>query len=738
MYDFRTLSPLDFEELVRDLLQAELRIRMESFGSGRDLGIDFRFSLGGNKAVVQAKHYVESGINGLIRTARKENTKVGKLSPIRYILATSVSLTPSQKSRLQTAMPEAPLADEDVFGQKDLNNLLSRHPEVERKHFKLWLGSTHVLERILHSGIYNRSQTEMEIIRNSIPKFVQNDSVPAAESILAKSGALIIAGEPGVGKTTLARMLVWLHAEEGWQISVIDDSKEAFEIATDGAKRLIFFDDFLGQIRLSTDVIRGVDQKLSPLLHKVRLNKDVRFILTTRDYILRQAQTYSARLASPELNASEFTLHVGHYTRAARAKIVYNHLYFSALSHAERQSLLKDDFYLTMIDHRNFSPRLIDLLTNAEYLSMLKKPIRRAVETVLEHPQELWEKPYRTQISEEGRALMLALFFNSATVALPALQDSFNRIVDAMGFTIPTADRATRFRTALKELEGSVLSIQNRKAQFSNPGVRDFLLTAVKEDGLLPAVVGVATEYQELRQSWNLFCSLEPDQPIGAAMREKWIRAAKRLNDADTGTALERLQLVLDMYDRIGGEELVVDVQFVAGDLEANGIEGDEVELSQSVLEQLAGSALPQNALEEVRVIMIEAVGNMLSETGGHMMLEEIEATANSMKQCGADEDSVSEAVGGALRAFVKETDWSDVWTFDELDDLEGELRSVMNEFGVEDRRVEGALERKRDDLSEQGERHRSGGYGRRSMPSLQSETTDDEIRSMFDGLRQS
>ena len=40
-------------------------------------------------------------------------------------------------------------------------------------------------------------------------------------------------------------MLVWLHAEQDWRISVIDDIKEAFEIATDGQKRLIFFNDFL-------------------------------------------------------------------------------------------------------------------------------------------------------------------------------------------------------------------------------------------------------------------------------------------------------------------------------------------------------------------------------------------------------------------------------------------------------------------------------------------------------------
>ena len=62
-YDFRTLSPLDFEELTRDLLQADCGLRFESFGSGTDLGIDFRFSCGTEDAIVQVKHYAEGNFN---------------------------------------------------------------------------------------------------------------------------------------------------------------------------------------------------------------------------------------------------------------------------------------------------------------------------------------------------------------------------------------------------------------------------------------------------------------------------------------------------------------------------------------------------------------------------------------------------------------------------------------------------------------------------------------------------
>jgi hypothetical protein len=118
MYDFKSLSPLDFEELVRDLLQSELGVRFESFAEGRDSGIDFRHCTPDCNWIVQVKHYAQSGLSGLIRSMRDENRKVAKLLPSRYILATSVSVTPDGKRRICEAMPDSPLAAEDIFGAK--------------------------------------------------------------------------------------------------------------------------------------------------------------------------------------------------------------------------------------------------------------------------------------------------------------------------------------------------------------------------------------------------------------------------------------------------------------------------------------------------------------------------------------------------------------------------------------------------------------------------------------------
>jgi len=105
-YSFNTLSPIDFENLSRDLIQAELSIRLETFATGRDGGIDMRYSSAdGQSLIVQAKHYADTGFSGLLSHLKsKEKAKIEKLNPTRYLLTTSVSLTPNNKDQIKTEL----------------------------------------------------------------------------------------------------------------------------------------------------------------------------------------------------------------------------------------------------------------------------------------------------------------------------------------------------------------------------------------------------------------------------------------------------------------------------------------------------------------------------------------------------------------------------------------------------------------------------------------------------------
>lgn len=97
-YDFTTLSPDDFENLVADLLTREWGRRLESFKVGKDRGIDLRNTRvldGTATAIVQCKRYAPDKLAELCRGVKKEKKKLDAIKPQRYVLVTSVPLSPS-------------------------------------------------------------------------------------------------------------------------------------------------------------------------------------------------------------------------------------------------------------------------------------------------------------------------------------------------------------------------------------------------------------------------------------------------------------------------------------------------------------------------------------------------------------------------------------------------------------------------------------------------------------------
>ena len=735
MYDFRTLSPIDFELLVRDLLQAELGITMESFGPGKDGGIDFRFAMADPDVVVQAKHYVEGGSRSLLRAAMKEDSKVLKLAPSRYIFVTSLSLTPELKRKIIQAMPSTPVSSGDVIGREDLNNFLGRHPHVLRQHFKLWLTSTVVLERILHSAVYNRTDAELDRIRQLVPKFVHNASVAEAETILEDRGALIIAGEPGVGKTTLGRMLLWLHMEQNWKVFVVDDLQEAMAVSTVGEKRLIFLDDFLGQISLTNELLGKVDQRLPVFLDRLRNNKDLRFILTTRLYLLNQAQIQSDKLSSPRVAASKMILNVGVYTRIIKAKIVFNHIYFSDLVDEEKAKLLDGDFFLKMIDHRNFSPRLIELLTSADYYSVDVESIQATVLRVLDNPSELWDRPYRSHLSADARCLLWAIFFTGLYIGKNLCLQLFKRIATNAGQQIASADAVSRFRTGLKELSGSFVEVGDKEISFANPGIRDFLSKVFIDDHLLPVVVRSVSTLYEFRSAWNFFRTNITLCRGQFADHDLWIAAMDRIQGHWSNNMVESLRYILEMIEHLPGLNIKALLDKVVSDLISQGIEPKDHYDCLFSLRQLKRLPFRTDALlGPARETLTNAAANMLAKAGEDLAIDDIKSIADALEPL-AEPDLVRSAASNALRGFILkiEDKLSDVSSSRELDTFNDELAIASNTYGVPiDMTLTREIQSRRETLEARENEEDTDPYQQAGPQTAVGEISDAEIKSMF------
>jgi hypothetical protein len=59
-YSFLSLSPPEFEDLCRDLVGAEEKLRFEGFSPGPDGGVDGRHASAAGSVILQAKHLTDT------------------------------------------------------------------------------------------------------------------------------------------------------------------------------------------------------------------------------------------------------------------------------------------------------------------------------------------------------------------------------------------------------------------------------------------------------------------------------------------------------------------------------------------------------------------------------------------------------------------------------------------------------------------------------------------------------
>lgn len=140
-YDFASLSHSEFEDLARDLVGREIKLRFEAFPEGPDDGMDGRHARADGSTVMQAKHYHRSGFAALKSKMTKERQSIDRLAPSRYILVTSAPLTPKNKNALAEIIGPSLRTPGDIFGPGDLNALLRKYPDIEKARVARCTGS---------------------------------------------------------------------------------------------------------------------------------------------------------------------------------------------------------------------------------------------------------------------------------------------------------------------------------------------------------------------------------------------------------------------------------------------------------------------------------------------------------------------------------------------------------------------------------------------------------------------
>jgi len=481
-YDFSQLNDKEFEILVTDLLSIVYRSRIERFKIGRDLGIDGRFfSDKAKEIIIQCKHYLKSGYKALIsKLENEESKKVNILKPEKYIIATSLPLSRINKEEIKSIFSPFIKRSDEIFGQEDLNDLLANHPAIEEKHFKLWISSATVFDRIINNAIKGRSQFEIEQIKRKSYKYVRTKSHEKALEILNKNHVLIISGEPGIGKTTLAENLCLYFVSKDYEFIDIQESlSEAENIYHKGRKQIFYFDDFLGSNYFEA-IENKKDSHIVKFIERIRNDKNKFFILTSRTNILNLGIAYSHIFANNKIQNNEYMLTIEKLTALDRARILYNHIWFSKLDVSFIDEYYKDKRYKIVIDHNNFNPRLIEFITDIERLSSIKIiDYWGYIENTLDNPRDIWNDCFKRQNNEYVRNIVKLTVFNGATITENQLQDSFYALSKIEKIENPShieKDFATISQLATKSFLNRNVSSDNNTYTLFNPSIADYIL----------------------------------------------------------------------------------------------------------------------------------------------------------------------------------------------------------------------------------------------------------------------
>jgi Novel STAND NTPase 3/Restriction endonuclease len=435
---FDVLDDLEFEDLCAELLRAETGLAYRAGPRGRDEGVDLLATEDGQRHEAQCKHYRRGGSSALKRAARREAQKLSRRAPKlgSYRFLCSARLSHKAREELGQILSGWLAGGEHLLDESDMERLLELHPEIERRFVKLWFQGVGQLRNVLSAASHARSRALLADIRSSMSRYVETAAFREAKARLDAEAILIVAGAPGVGKTTLAALLVMDSLAAGYSPYEIvpGELSAAWELLQDGQERQLFvFDDFLG--RATLEALRSADRDLVRFMREVRRSGTARLVITSREYILQEARKLSELLDTEIQGEGRFLLQMEDYTRLEKARIFYHHLWLSPeLDGRARRALLRRRAYERIIDHPNYNPRLIEWVTGFSAHTLSPDDHRSYVDfclSVLDSPKQLWSIAFESGIGDAGRALLFALVLLPPRTPVARLETAFASAAEA-------------------------------------------------------------------------------------------------------------------------------------------------------------------------------------------------------------------------------------------------------------------------------------------------------------------
>lgn len=232
---------------------------------------------------------------------------------------------------------------------------------------------------------------------------------------LKKENIIIIVGAPGVGKSTISKMILLKYVSEGYSVRYASDNNigDIKNILSNDkeSKEIVLLDDFLGQHYLNLK--ESEPNELKTLCAFIKRNPNKKLIMNSRITILSEARnkfiTFDELME--EYDENKYLIDLDKMSQVEKARILYNHFYFNNLPKEYYIEIQKGNRYLNIIRHRNYNPRIIEYVTKNKRVKPIKvENYYKYIMDNLDNPKNVWKDEFENRLEVSDRKLMFTLY----------------------------------------------------------------------------------------------------------------------------------------------------------------------------------------------------------------------------------------------------------------------------------------------------------------------------------------
>lgn len=496
-YDLHKLGWRAFQDLSAVVLQHALGQTFHTFADSNDGGRDGAFyggwlagnldsnatlpsSLADAAAVVAQCKFSASGVGTLPPSGLKDElVKAEKLHAEghcdAYILMTNLRVSGDTEAWLRSELADRGIDQAMVLDGNWICQQIATRPVLRRYVPRVYgLGD---LSQILDERRLAQAEVLLANLGQDLATFVPTAAYRQAADALANHGFTILLGAPAAGKSTIAATLSAAALDEwGCGVRRVDSAAELIESWNPHEPDQLFWvDDAFGAIQHDQQLTDQWSRRLDQVMTAV--SSGAKVILTSRDYIYREARRHLKDYAYPLLREQAVVVDVEQLSEEERRQILYNHL----RAGDQPESVLKNwrPYLQSVAASRAFQPEIARRLGRKAFTSRIQ--YGGQLLNYVKHPLDFLTDVLN-QLEPAARAALACVYVSGDGLPSPVkISDQQAETVTQLGATTPEVMRA------LGHLNETFLMLPTdahggAKWRFRHPTVREGFAASIADD----------------------------------------------------------------------------------------------------------------------------------------------------------------------------------------------------------------------------------------------------------------